>query len=383
MLETLNEVPWHELTHAYGSAEDVPDLLKGLASAEKSVCSEALTELFGNIYHQGTIYQATGYAIPYLVELLISEGVEDKGEILGLLVSIASGVYREKPEVDAKEEIVKSYAIFIPFIDSQNEDERIFATILLSIVHEFRDRSHPLLWQSFKEEDKLEMKTHLLIGAVLSGDGKVSSHDLMLILDTIRYPAMQLSIAALLLDRNSKFNHPILFPLLIESYAETNKTFDDITVLWSIGDVILSVYDALFLADYSVLNQYYPQLLTIEPKIRLKTDLGKRMYAYTEYLSLLVKATFQDQLLLDHLTLEQTEVVSKASAFYTPTGDSMYDWWLENEFKNFYNTLKEKLEITKNLGDFRQELIHFGLNNQPEIRPVGILNSIREWFRFN
>src|SRR5258708_24630941 len=33
MLERLDQIPWNQLTHAYGRAEDVPDLLRRLGTA--------------------------------------------------------------------------------------------------------------------------------------------------------------------------------------------------------------------------------------------------------------------------------------------------------------------------------------------------------------
>src|SRR5690349_15518101 len=45
----LDDVDWRNLQHAYGGADDVPDLLLSLAEGDDS----AIGELFGNIYHQG------------------------------------------------------------------------------------------------------------------------------------------------------------------------------------------------------------------------------------------------------------------------------------------------------------------------------------------
>lgn len=86
MLEGLDDVPWERLTHAYGKATDVPDLLRALARGKRS----ALDEFYGNIWHQGTVYEATSYAVPFLVEILTAPKADKEG-ILGLLSSIAWG----------------------------------------------------------------------------------------------------------------------------------------------------------------------------------------------------------------------------------------------------------------------------------------------------
>ena len=86
MLNGLDAVPWSTLTHAYGPATDVPETLRRLAAGE----SEALDELFGTIWHQGTVYPATAPTVPFLLELLASKKVNLPG-LLTLLTSIAGG----------------------------------------------------------------------------------------------------------------------------------------------------------------------------------------------------------------------------------------------------------------------------------------------------
>ncbi len=67
-LAGLGDVPWIELTHAYGSAEDVPVLLRRLQGDGRER-DEALYALRGNIWHQGTTYDATAFAVPFLARL--------------------------------------------------------------------------------------------------------------------------------------------------------------------------------------------------------------------------------------------------------------------------------------------------------------------------
>lgn len=91
MLENLDKIDWSNLGHAYGPAEDVPDLLRSLASADEDERSNAIHDLCGNIWHQGTVYQATAYAVPFLLELLESPEVGGKDDILVLLAHLARG----------------------------------------------------------------------------------------------------------------------------------------------------------------------------------------------------------------------------------------------------------------------------------------------------
>ena len=61
-----------------------------LASGGKKQREHALWELHGNIWHQGTVYEATAYAVPFLLELMRGNH-PDALDVLGLLALIADG----------------------------------------------------------------------------------------------------------------------------------------------------------------------------------------------------------------------------------------------------------------------------------------------------
>src|SRR5262245_22261906 len=92
-MDELDRIPWKDLTHAYGSAEDVPGLLRALKTASPDLRGDEspLWQLFGNIWHQGTVYEATAYAVPFLIELAIDRRTPDRAGILALLAEIAKG----------------------------------------------------------------------------------------------------------------------------------------------------------------------------------------------------------------------------------------------------------------------------------------------------
>jgi hypothetical protein len=112
MFAGLDEINWSALTHAYGSADDVPGLLRQRASADPKEASEAGSDFFGNIWHQGTVYEATSYAVPFLVELLARPETHERASLVGLLASIATGssyleVHRAQPcFADAREQAI-------------------------------------------------------------------------------------------------------------------------------------------------------------------------------------------------------------------------------------------------------------------------------------
>jgi hypothetical protein len=91
MPDCLDSVDWGSLTHAYGTAEDVPELLRALRSDDEEERREAMYELCGNIYHQGTRYEATAHAVPFLLELVADPATPDRTEVMHLLTSMAIG----------------------------------------------------------------------------------------------------------------------------------------------------------------------------------------------------------------------------------------------------------------------------------------------------
>ena len=88
MLEGLDDIDWHRLSHAYGEASDVPNLIRDVVSPDQEQRDSALQQLFATIWHQGTVYEATVHALPFLIDLL---GVQDDqvpdAELLPLLVA--------------------------------------------------------------------------------------------------------------------------------------------------------------------------------------------------------------------------------------------------------------------------------------------------------
>ncbi|MEV7526308.1 hypothetical protein [Streptomyces sp. NPDC091371] len=84
----LDDVPWHALTHAYGSAEDVPALIRALYDDDEETTGEAVYELYGNIHHQGSVYPASAPAVPFLAHA-VHHAPGRRDELLMLLATLA------------------------------------------------------------------------------------------------------------------------------------------------------------------------------------------------------------------------------------------------------------------------------------------------------
>lgn len=104
MLETLDAVEWAKLTHAGGSAHDVPAMIRQLLSDKASARERALDErgLWGTLCHQDSVWEATAPAVPFLLELVQEPSVRDRGKILDLLCDFAEGGYEDVEDAEAQ-----------------------------------------------------------------------------------------------------------------------------------------------------------------------------------------------------------------------------------------------------------------------------------------
>lgn len=90
VLESIDNVNWSKISHAYGPATDVPAQLRTLAFGDEQERKRALHALHGNIWHQHTIYEATAFTVPFLVELVQNQVPAREG-VLSLIALIAAG----------------------------------------------------------------------------------------------------------------------------------------------------------------------------------------------------------------------------------------------------------------------------------------------------
>lgn len=83
----LDDIQWHTLTHAYGTAEDVPALIRALYEGGEQA-QEALGELYGTVYHQGSVYEASAPAVPFLAHAA-RHAPAQRASLLMLLAALA------------------------------------------------------------------------------------------------------------------------------------------------------------------------------------------------------------------------------------------------------------------------------------------------------
>jgi hypothetical protein len=107
LFNEIDAVSWGKLHHAYGPATDVPDLLRALMTPEaasadlreaaqknkRNVFEQVSWELWGNVFHQGSVWQVTAETVPFLAAILRDgpDNVECKVFLIDYLHHLAMG----------------------------------------------------------------------------------------------------------------------------------------------------------------------------------------------------------------------------------------------------------------------------------------------------
>ena len=162
MLEGLNKIDWSRLHHAYGEASDVPLLIRRLLSKDKATLDKAIHELFGNIYHQGTVYEASPYAVPFLQELLNSAEItkDAKTSIACLLAGMADGHDTKDGSytLRIREIVERELWLLFPYLSSENPTVRETVAGALSHYPQYSAETLPMLKKAFDSESDAEAK---------------------------------------------------------------------------------------------------------------------------------------------------------------------------------------------------------------------------------
>ncbi|MFJ9445383.1 HEAT repeat domain-containing protein [Kitasatospora sp. NPDC101235] len=88
MFNGLHDIDWTQLHHAYGTAEEVPELLAALASTDEEERGKALDRYYSALFHQGSVYPATTASLPFLFELVDDPATPGRAAIVELLSGI-------------------------------------------------------------------------------------------------------------------------------------------------------------------------------------------------------------------------------------------------------------------------------------------------------
>ena len=174
MLDGLDDIQWSKLTHAYGTAEDIPEYLRKLSSDDPDVLKRTFTHLYNCLYHQSTIYEASVAAIPFLIDLL-QEKIKSKASIIHLLSHLAHGDYLRSFNFWmwdhlARSEVAKGLSTYLSLLDDENSRVRIQTVAILSYSPRFTEDEAQLILDSLM--NRLDTEEHeLVVSAIIFGLG--------------------------------------------------------------------------------------------------------------------------------------------------------------------------------------------------------------------
>jgi hypothetical protein len=95
-LARLDSIPWAQLEGPYGTSEGVPAAIRSLWSGGEGERAGAVGELQEKLWHQGTVYEVTAPAVPFIAEAALGDvvGRDDRIWLILLLAWIAGGTSR-------------------------------------------------------------------------------------------------------------------------------------------------------------------------------------------------------------------------------------------------------------------------------------------------
>ncbi|MFC4065861.1 hypothetical protein [Actinoplanes subglobosus] len=132
MLEGLGDIDWSAFDGAYGPCAEAPGILRAVADPDPEAAGEGWFEFCSSIWHQGTVYPVTVRAVPFLIELAVTDGVHRRDRLLHALGSLTDPDRCDGPDLPAvREAIVAGSAALRPPIGDPDPAVRAAAAYAL------------------------------------------------------------------------------------------------------------------------------------------------------------------------------------------------------------------------------------------------------------
>ena len=134
----IHSVDWHNLSHAYGSAEDLPPHLCNLFRNvdEEEVWEAVYHALHSCACHQGTTYSCTSYVVKCVL-FLISEQEVGFGRMADVLCFIAACKYGALNDKDLMREMLSGQKVYESYSDHTDEGVVKWANELIGFCDEY------------------------------------------------------------------------------------------------------------------------------------------------------------------------------------------------------------------------------------------------------
>lgn len=132
MLERLGDIDWSAFDGAYGPCAEAPGILRAVGDPDPETAREGWFEFCSSIWHQGTVYPVTVRAVPFLIELAVTDGVHRRDRLLHALGALTDPDRCDGPDLPAvREAIVAGSAALRPQIGDPDPAVRAAAAYAL------------------------------------------------------------------------------------------------------------------------------------------------------------------------------------------------------------------------------------------------------------
>lgn len=186
------EIDWGAVGHAYGFATEIPFALDELAAAGRDAAHGMLVlgGLWGNVFHQGTRYDASVVTLPILVEIARDPACAVRTNVLDLVVALLLGseerfidtgydATRESEEGELAQRLQAAFdgclAPFVEMLDDDDAHVRASASRCLAWVRAPAEAARAALGIRFATEHDADVRATILYALSLLGDDSVAA----------------------------------------------------------------------------------------------------------------------------------------------------------------------------------------------------------------
>ncbi|MFE5897084.1 hypothetical protein ACFQ67_06640 [Streptomyces sp. NPDC056488] len=238
-LDGLDAFPWASSSHAYGSAEDVPDLLRALTGTDADAADEALSELYGSVLHQGTVYAASAEAAPFLA------GIAAAGHRTADVLALLGGMAESDDECGVapgavRAAVAEQLPLLLPLLTDAGPDVRRTAAWALSHTHA-AEAVLPALRARWAEETEPAVRAEVLSGIARLDPGHAAA-EAAVALDPSRPAEVRLAAVFAHLDAGAPWTgaaHTAMLSLLPAGSVRSGFDIDRGEPLASVVEILL------------------------------------------------------------------------------------------------------------------------------------------------
>ncbi|MFZ4815617.1 MAG: hypothetical protein ACOYL5_13850 [Phototrophicaceae bacterium] len=185
MLEGLDAVDWHKLQHSYGTATDVPDMLRAMAAVETEIldwhtADSELRHLYGNfqnrLNHQGDVSNAIPFLVRFMAEMISSPSIKNRAYLVSCLFQFTDSchmhmyLYRNvgiaHTIIDAYRAIRDFYPLYLSLLTDIDWRIRFRAAQLLSVLNDLPSAVRWKLRKQLKVETVPAVQAQILNATV-------------------------------------------------------------------------------------------------------------------------------------------------------------------------------------------------------------------------